>query len=62
MIFSADETTDVGDDYGMPVASDYGVNSRFNAKIHLVQIDIGDDNHDHLIDPSDVIRVAVSRQ
>ena len=62
MIFSADETTDIGDDYGMPVASDYGAHSRFNAKIDLVQIDIGDDNHDHLIDPSDLIRVAVSRQ
>jgi arylsulfatase A-like enzyme len=63
MIFSADETTDIGDDYGMPVSSDYPVGgSRFNGKIDLVQIDLGDDNHDHLIDPDEVIRVAMARQ
>jgi arylsulfatase len=61
-VFSADETTDVGDDYGMQVSSDYAGQSRFNGKINLVQIDIGNDNHDHLVDPADVIRVAVSRQ
>jgi arylsulfatase len=62
IVFSADETTDVGDDYGMQVSSDYAGQSRFNGKINLVQIDIGNDNHDHLVDPADVIRVAVSRQ
>ncbi|HVA08209.1 MAG TPA: sulfatase-like hydrolase/transferase [Acidimicrobiales bacterium] len=62
MVFSADETTDIGDDFGMPVSTDYGAKSRCNARIELVQIDIGDDNHDHLIDPEDIIRVAMSRQ
>ena len=63
MVFSADETTDIGDDYGMPVAPDYvGDTSKFNGKIDLVQIDIGDDSHDHLVDPEDLIRVAMSRQ
>jgi hypothetical protein len=63
MVFSADETTDVGDDYGMPVSPDYADGgSKFNGKIDLVQIDIGEDNHDHLIDASDLIRVAISRQ
>jgi arylsulfatase len=62
IVFSADETTDVGDDYGMPVSPEYSGRSRFNGKIDLVQIDIGDDNHDHLVDPLDVIRVAISRQ
>jgi arylsulfatase len=62
MIFSADETTDIGEDYGMPVTSDYGVTSKFNGKIDLVQIDLGADNHDHLIDPQDVIRIAFARQ
>jgi arylsulfatase len=63
MVFSADETTDIGDDYGMPVSPDYrGNKSRFNGKIDLVQIDIGDDNHDHMVDPVDLIRVAISRQ
>jgi arylsulfatase A-like enzyme len=62
MVFSADETTDLGDDYGMPVSSDYAAKSKFNAKIELVQIDVGDDSHDHLIDSDDLLRVAMSRQ
>jgi len=63
MIFSADETTDVGEDYGMPVTTDYaGGTSRFNGKIDLVQIDLGDDNHDHLTDPEEIIRIAFARQ
>ena len=62
IVFSADETTDVGDDYGMPVSPEYVGQSKFNGKIDLIQIDIGDDNHDHLVDPADLIRVAISRQ
>jgi arylsulfatase A-like enzyme len=63
MIFSADETTDIGDDFGMPVSSDYTAeSSRFNGKIELVQIDVGEDSHDHLVDPQELIRVAMSRQ
>ena len=55
MIFSADETTDIGDDYGMPVSADYcGGASRFNGQIQVVQIDVGEDNHSHLIDPEEV--------
>ena len=63
MTFSADETTDICDDFGMPVSSDYGAeNSKFNGKIELVQIDVGEDSHDHLVDPRELIRVAMSRQ
>jgi hypothetical protein len=63
LIFSTDETTDIGEDFGMPVTSDYsGASSRFNGKIDLVQIDLGDDNHDHLIDQEELIRIAMSRQ
>jgi arylsulfatase A-like enzyme len=63
IIFSADETTDIGEDFGMPVSSDYhGETSRFNGKIEIVQIDTGEDDHSHLIDPEDLIRVAMSRQ
>jgi arylsulfatase A-like enzyme len=63
LIFSADETTDIGEDFGMPVSSGYaGATSKFNGKIDLVQIDVGDDNHDHLISPEDLIRIAMSRQ
>ena len=62
MIFSADETTDVGDDYGMPVSVGYLGETRFNGRIDVVQIEVGDDDHSHLIDPQEVVRVATSRQ
>ena len=62
LIFSADETTDIGNDYGMPVSADYAGASRFNGHIDVVQIDVGDDDHSHLIDPEHVAMVAVSRQ
>ena len=62
LIFSADETTDIGDDYGGQVSADYAESSRFNGRIVVVQIDIGDDDHSHLIDPAEVARVATSRQ
>jgi arylsulfatase len=62
MVFSADETTDIGDDYGMPVSDGYRDGSRFNGRIDVVQIDIGEDDHSHLIDPAEIERVAISRQ
>ena len=36
--------------------------SRFTGRISWVQIDLGDDDHDHFIDPSERLRVALSRQ
>jgi arylsulfatase len=62
LIFSADETTDIGDDYGMPVSADYAGATKFNGRIHVVQIDVGDDDHSHLIDPEEVARIALARQ
>ena len=63
MIFSADETTDVGYESGTTVSTDYTAQtSRFTGKIHWVQIDTGDDNHDHLIDPDERLRIAIARQ
>jgi arylsulfatase len=62
LIFSADETTDIGNDYGMPVSPDYAGASRFNGYIDVVQIDVGDDDQSHLIDPEQVAMVAISRQ
>jgi arylsulfatase len=62
LVFSADETTDVGKDAGMPVTPDYEGADRFNGTIELVQIDVGDDDHDHLIDPDALVRVAMARQ
>jgi arylsulfatase len=63
MIFSADETTDVGYESGTAVSSDYTPQtSRFSGKIAWVQIDTGADDHDHFIDPEERLRVAMARQ
>ncbi len=51
-IFSTDETTDVGSDGGTPVSDDYGPrDSRFNGRVHWVQLDIdaAAEDLDHLI-------------
>jgi arylsulfatase A-like enzyme len=63
MIFSADETTDIGYESGTPVSPDYTTqDSKFNGKIDWVQIDLGKDVHDHLISPEERLRVAMARQ
>ena len=36
--------------------------SRFTGKIHWVQLDVGTDDHDHFIDPTERLRVALARQ
>jgi len=63
MVFSADETTDIGYESGTAVSPDYTTKtSRFTGKIHWVQIDLGDDDHDHFIDPEEHLRIAMARQ
>jgi arylsulfatase len=63
MIFSADETTDIGYESGTTVTPDYTTaSSRFTGKLHWVQIDLGDDDHDHFIDPDERFRIAMARQ
>ena len=63
LVFSADETTDIGYESGTPVSPDYtSKDSKFTGKIHWVQLDVGKDDHDHLIDPDERLRVAMARQ
>jgi arylsulfatase A-like enzyme len=63
MVFSADETTDIGYESGTTVSPDYEAHSsRFTGKIAWVQIDLGADDHDHFIDPDERLRVAMARQ
>src|SRR6266487_5445616 len=65
MLFSADETTDVGADGGTPVSDDYGPkDSRFTGRIRWVQLDIDEaaEDLDHLITPEERLRVAMARQ
>jgi arylsulfatase len=65
MIFSADETADVGRDTASPVSDDYdGESSIFTGKVNWVQIDLGEDaeDADHLITAEERLRVAMARQ
>ena len=63
MVFSADETTDIGYESGTTVSPDYTAHtSRFTGKIAWVQLDLGDDDHDHFIDPEERVRIAMARQ
>jgi arylsulfatase len=65
MLFSPDETTDVGEDSATPVSDDYGPkNSAFTGRVRWVQIDLGEDaeDADHLISPEERLRIAMARQ
>jgi arylsulfatase A-like enzyme len=63
MAYSADETCDLGRDTGSNVSDDYTPQtSQFTGTINWVQLDAGDDNHDHLITPEDRLKVAMTRQ
>jgi len=65
MMFSADETTDIGSDTSTPVSDDYGPrDSHFTGRIHWVELGI--DEHaqdlDHLITAEERYRIAMARQ
>ena len=65
MVFSGDETTDVGRDTGTGVSPDYATgDNSFTGRIHWVQIDIDEnaEDLDHLITPEERLRVAMARQ
>jgi arylsulfatase A-like enzyme len=65
VLFSADETTDVGSDSATPVSDDYGPkDSRFTGRIRWVQLDTdaAAEDVDHLISPEERLRVAMARQ
>ncbi len=63
LLFSADETCDMGADTASPVSDDYTPeSSRFTGSIAWVQLDVGADDNDHLITAADRWRVAMARQ
>ena len=63
MIYSGDETCDLGSDTGMPVSEDYtSADSRFSGTIRWVQLDAGPEDLDHLISPEERMRIATTRQ
>ena len=65
MLFSADETTDLGSDTATPVSDDYTSHeSTFSGRVRWVQIDIdaAAEDLDHLITAEERMRVAMARQ
>jgi arylsulfatase len=65
MMFSGDETTDLGADSATPVSDDYGPrDSEFTGRVQWVQLDLGEDaqDADHFITPEERLRVAMARQ
>ena len=65
MIFSVDETADVGQDTGTTVSDRYtSEGSRFTGTIEWVEIDIDGAaaDEDHLISPEECLRLAMARQ
>jgi hypothetical protein len=61
LLFSGDETLDVGNEYGSPVTTDYDTRP-FNGKVHRVEIDVGLEDHNHLIKPEDRLNLAMAIQ
>jgi arylsulfatase len=65
MLFSADETTDVGSETATPVSDDYSTSdSRFSGRVLWVQLDIDEsaEDIDHLISPEERLRIVMARQ
>jgi arylsulfatase len=65
MIFSGDETCDIGSDTASPVSDDYTPEtSHFNGTVEWVQLDIADaaEDLDHLITPDERLKIAMARQ
>ncbi|MGH9279377.1 MAG: arylsulfatase, partial [Acidimicrobiales bacterium] len=63
MVFSGDETTDVGRETGTTVSGDGSAEeTRFTGRVAWVQIDVGKDDYDHLISPEERLRVIMARQ
>ena len=63
MVFSADETCDVGAEFGSPVTDDYTRND-FNGEVNWVEIDAGmaADEPDHLLSHEQRLQVALGLQ
>jgi arylsulfatase A-like enzyme len=63
MGYSADEACDVGCDTGSPASPDYGpTGNTFTGRIDWVQLDIGEDDHNHLITPEQRFNLAMGHQ
>ena len=63
-LFSADETLDVGNEFGSPVTPDYPARKKFSGEVNWVEIDVDKDAEDldHLITSEERLRVAMAIQ
>ncbi|HET9219929.1 MAG TPA: arylsulfatase [Terriglobia bacterium] len=63
-VFSADETCDIGDEFGSPVTSDYPSRKKFNGEVNWVQLDVDKDaeDPDHFIAPEERLRLVMALQ
>jgi arylsulfatase len=64
LLFSADETCDVGTEFGSPVTYDYPPALAFSGEVNWVEIDVDKDaiDLDHLITPEERLQVAMATQ
>ncbi|MCU1476448.1 MAG: arylsulfatase [Subtercola sp.] len=63
LIYSADETLDVGTDTGTPVSDDYtAATSHFTGTVNWVELETGTDSQDHLITAEQRMQVATAIQ
>jgi arylsulfatase A-like enzyme len=64
MIFSADDTCDVGREGGALVADDYPEPNTFSGEVNWVEIALGEDaeDADHFISPDERVQIAMARQ
>jgi arylsulfatase len=64
MLFSGDETLDLGRDSATPVSDDHGTDNSFTGRVRWVQIDIDEaaEDVDHLISPDERLRIAMAKQ
>jgi hypothetical protein len=64
VLFSADETLDLGRDSATPVSDDHGYDNAFTGRVRWVQIDVdaAAEDLDHMVSPEELLRVAMARQ
>jgi arylsulfatase len=65
MLFSADETADIGNDSGTPVTDDLAAGkTQFTGRVRWVQLDIDEaaEDLDHLVSPEERYKIAMTRQ
>jgi len=63
MLFSADETCDIGKETGSPTSPDYrSEGNKFNGEVYWVQIDLEKADEDHVISPEERFRIAMAKQ